>query len=76
MEYSATLEMIKERRYIADKLWDWLRIVYGRVDVVRQNIEESLSTDDRLHRQRGMIELRSPNRFPDPTEMENSTPPT
>ena len=46
MEYSATLEMIKERRYIADELLDWLRIVYGRVDVVRRNINESLSTDD------------------------------
>ena len=34
MEYSATLEMVKERRYVADKLWDRLRIVYGRVDVV------------------------------------------
>ena len=29
MEYSATLEMIKERRYVADELWDRLRIVYG-----------------------------------------------
>ena len=29
MEYSATLEMIKERRYMADKLWKRLRIVYG-----------------------------------------------
>ena len=29
MEYSATLEMIKERRYTADELWDRLRIVYG-----------------------------------------------
>ena len=29
MEYSATLEMIKERRYMVDELWDRLRIVYG-----------------------------------------------
>ena len=29
MEYSATLEMIKERRYVVDELWDKLRIVYG-----------------------------------------------
>ena len=34
MEYSATLEMIKERRYVADKLLNRLRIVYGRVNVV------------------------------------------
>ena len=46
MEYSATLEMVKERRYVADVLWDRLRIVYGRVDVVRRNIDESLATDD------------------------------
>ena len=32
MEYSETLEMVKERRYVVDKLWDKLRIVYGRVD--------------------------------------------
>ena len=76
MEYSATLEMVKERRYVVDELWDRLRIVYGRVDVVRRNTDESLATDDRLHRQCGMMEFRSPYRFPDPTEMENSTPPT
>ena len=29
MEYSATLKMIKERRYVTDDLWDRLRIVYG-----------------------------------------------
>ena len=76
MEYSATLEMIKERRYIEEELWDRLRIIYGRVDAVRRNINESLATDDRLRRQRGIMEYRSPYRFPDLTEMENSTPPT
>ena len=35
MEYSATLVMIKERRYIEEELWDRLRIIYRRVDVVR-----------------------------------------
>ena len=45
MEYSATLEMVKERRYVVDKLWDKLRIVYGRVHVVRRNMDESLATD-------------------------------
>ena len=76
MEYSATLEMIRERRYIEEELWDRLRIIYGRKDVVRQNIDESLATDDRLRRQCGIMEFRSPYRFPDLTEMENSTPPT
>ena len=75
MEFSATLEMIKERRYRMEELWDRLRIIYGRVDAVRRNIDESLSTDDRLRRQQGMMEFRSPYRFPDPTEMENSMPP-
>ena len=76
MEYSATLEMIKERRYVVDELWDRLRIVYGRVDAVRRKIDKSLATDDQLRRQCGMIEFRSPYGFPDLTEMENSTPPT
>ena len=76
MEYSATLEMIKERRYIEEELWDQLRIIYGRVDAVRRNIDESLATDDRLRRQHSIMEFRSPYRFPDLTEMENSTPPT
>ena len=75
MEYSATLEMIKERRYIEEELWDQLRIIYGRVDAVRRNINESLATDDRLWRQCGIMEFRSPCRFLDPTDMENSTPP-
>ena len=76
MEYSATLEMEKERRYVVDELWDRLRIVYGRVDAVRRNIDESLAIDDQLCRQCGMIEFRSPYRFPDRTEMGNLTPPT
>ena len=76
MEYSATLEMAKERRYMADERWDRLRIVYGRVDAVQRNVDDSLATDHPLCRQCGMRELRSPYRFPDSTEMENSTPPT
>ena len=76
MEFNATLEMIKERRYKIEELLDRLRIIYGRVDALRQNIDESLATDDRLRRQQGMMEFRSPYRFPDPTEMENSMPPT
>ena len=76
MEYSVKLEMIKERRYVADELWDRLRIAYGRVDVVKINIYESLATDDQLRRQCGMMEFRSPYRFPDPMEMENSMPST
>ena len=35
MEFSATLEMIKERRYRMEELWDRLRIIYRRVDAVR-----------------------------------------
>ena len=76
MEYSATLEMIKERRYMVDELWDRLRIVYGRVDAVRRKIDESLATDNRLCRQCGMMEFRSPYRCPDLMEMKNLMPPT
>ena len=46
------------------------------MDAVRRKIDESLATDDQLHRQCGMMEVRSPYRFPDLTEMENSMPPT
>ena len=46
------------------------------MDAVRRKIDESLETDDRLRRQCGMMEFRSPYRFLDLTEMENSTPPT
>ena len=46
MEYSVTLEMVKERRYVVEELWNGLRIVYGRVNAVRRNIDESLATDD------------------------------
>ena len=74
MEYSAMLEMVKERRYLTDDLWHRLRIIYGRVDEVRRNIDGSLATDDRLRRQRGMTEFRIPYRFPDLMEMENSMP--
>ena len=43
---------------------------------MQRNIDKSLAKDDQLHRQHGMIEFRSPYRFPDPMEMGNSTPPT
>ena len=46
------------------------------MDAVRRKIDESLATDYQLCRQRGLMEFRSPYRFPDPTEMENSMPPT
>ena len=46
------------------------------MDAVRRKIDESLATDDQLRRQHGMMEFRSPYRFPNPTEMENSMPPT
>ena len=35
MEYSPTLEMVKERRYMMQEHWDRLRMVYRRVNVVR-----------------------------------------
>ena len=50
MEYSPTIEMEKERRYMTDKLWDRLWIVYGRVDAVQRNIDASLIKDDQLRR--------------------------
>ena len=75
MEFSATLEMIKERRCRIEELWDRLRIIYGRVDAVRRNIDEILARDDCLRRQRGMMEFRSPYRLPDLAELENSMPP-
>ena len=46
------------------------------MDAVRRKIDESLATDDRLHRQCGMMEFRNLYRFPDLTEMDNSMPPT
>ena len=46
------------------------------MDAVKRKLNESLATDDRLCRQHGMMEFRRPYRFPDPTEMENSMPPT
>ena len=45
------------------------------MDAVKRKIDESLATDNQLRRQRGMMELRSPYRFPDLTEMVISMPP-
>ena len=76
MEYSSTLEMEKEKRYDSDELWSRLRIVYGRVNTVRERIDRSLAKDDELRRRKGLVNYRSPFHFPEPAEMHNSTPPT
>ena len=67
--------MKREGRYNPRTLDERLQIVYGRVNTLRQTIDQSLQEDDRHRRSRVMRALGTPTRFPDPQYMLTSPTP-
>ena len=68
-EYMETKHMITEGRYNNEELLVRLRVVFGRVDKVRDHIDRALLQDDAHHRKRDMRFLILPTHFPRPESM-------
>ena len=72
LEYGATKIMAGKGHYDIDRLNQRLRIVFGKAEAIRRNIDTSLMQDDYHRRRRNMRTLGVPTRFPEPNHMENS----
>ena len=69
-EYMETKCMMTEGRYNNEELLVRLRVVFSRVDQVRDHIDRALQQDDAHRRKRDMRFLLIPTRFPRPDSME------
>ena len=74
MEYNLTRNLISEGRFNPRVLEERLDLVYERVDRLRQTIDVGLEEDNRHRRNRVMIGLETPTRFPGPHYMSTSQP--
>ena len=72
LEYGATKIMAGKGQYDIDRLNQRLRIVFGKAEAIKRNIDTSLMQDDYHRRRRNMRSLGVPTRFPEPNHMENS----
>ena len=64
--------MAGKGHYDIERLNQRLRIVFGKAEAIRRNIDTSLMQDDYHRRRRNMRTLGVPTRFPDPKHMDNS----
>ena len=67
-EYAETQKMLAENKYRQEDLLVRLRAIFGRVDRIRNHIDQALQHDD-VHRRRDMRFLLLPTRFPRPESM-------
>ena len=68
-EYAETQRMLSENKYHQEDLLVHLRAIFGRVDRVRNQIDQALQQDDAHRRRRDMRFLLLPTRFPRPESM-------
>ena len=68
-EYAETQKMLSENKYHQEDLQIRLRAVFGRVDRIRNHIDQALQHDDAHRRRRDMRFLLLPTRFPRPESM-------
>ena len=68
-EYAETQKMWTENKYRDEDLLVRLRAVFGRVDRIRNRIDQALLQDDTHRRKRDMRFLLLPTRFPRPESM-------
>ena len=71
-EYKTSQEWEKDPQYDAQQVRQWLQIVYGKADKVRQRVDTALLNDDIYRRRRVMRTLDLPERFPVPQNMKDS----
>ena len=68
-EYAETQKMLSENKYRQEDLLVQLRAVFGRVDRIRNHIDQALQHDDAHRRRRDMRFLLLPTHFPRPELM-------
>ena len=68
-EYAETQKMLTENKYHDEDLLVCLRAIFGRVDRIRNQIDQALQQDDAHRRRREMRFLLLPTRFPRPESM-------
>ena len=68
-EYAETQKMLTENRYRQEDLFTRLRAVFGWVDRIRNQIDQTLQQDDAHRRRRDMRFLLVPTQFPSPESM-------
>ena len=71
-EYEASQEWEHNPQYDVQQVRQWLQIVYGKADQVKQRVDTALLNDDIYRRRRVMRMLELPQRFPLPQNMKNS----
>ena len=76
LEYRQMEAMINEGIYDENYIQQRLRAVFGRVDAIRQRIDEALENDNMHKRRRDMHVLPLPKNFPQPQPMGRSPVPT
>ena len=72
-EYEASQEWEHNPQYDVQQVRQWLQIVYGKADQVKQRVDTALLNDDIYRRRRVMHTLDLPQRFPLPQNMKNSS---
>ena len=70
-EYGNTALWSLENLVPLHKLMQRLQIVFGRVDAVRNAVDEAIENDDEIRRKKCMRYLKPPKRFPVPEDMES-----
>ena len=68
-EYQETHTQLAEDGTHSETMLTRLRIIYGRVDAIRNRIDAALLVDDMFRRRRNMRSMPLPTRFPNPQMM-------
>ena len=72
-EYETAQKWERDPQYDEQQVRQWLQIIYGKADQVKQRIDTALNNDDIHRRRRVMRTLGLPKRFPQPQNMKNSS---
>ena len=73
-EYNNTCLWKLEDKVLPESLDQRLQIVFGRVNALREAIDEALEKDNEIRRKTNLRYLQTPNRFPTPDTIRNHEP--
>ena len=69
-EYGNTRLWALEELVPTHKLTQWLQVVFGRTNAVKEAVDKAIECDDEIRRKKCMQYLKPPKRFPTPEDME------